>query len=447
MKFEELKTTLIAAAKKAGITDYEIYYQRGSSLSAEALKDELNSFTSSADGGICFRCVIDGKQGYASSELLTKEAVEGLVEKARANAKVSQSEDEIILFAGSDSYAPLEAVRAQFPEAAELRRSTLELQKALYENSPLVGDGTQSGISYYEDEVYLFNSKGLDLSNRVCGGLRYADAVVRQGEEAESAFAFAEEQNKEDCFALPEKTVKTALSRLGAVTIPSGKYPVVIDGKVFKDFLSAFSPIFSAKNAQKGLSRLAGKEGEAIAASLVTIVDDPMREGSFAKTNFDGEGVATAKREVVKDGVLKTLLYDLSTAKKAGVESTGNGQKPSYSAPVSISPYQFSILPGEDPRDALFGLAKDGIFVTGCKGFHAGANAVTGDFSMESYGFLIRDGKQAEPIKSFTISGNIFELFKEIAALGDTVYWSMPSGFTAFGSPDLYLPLVSVAGD
>ena len=72
---------------------------------------------------------------------------------------------------------------------------------------------------------------------------------------------------------------------------------------------------------------------------------------------------------------------------------------------------------------------------------------MTGDFSMESYGFLIRDGKQAEPIKSFTISGNIFELFKEIAALGDTVYWSMPSGFTAFGSPDLYLPLVSVAGD
>ena len=102
---------------------------------------------------------------------------------------------------------------------------------------------------------------------------------------------------------------------------------------------------------------------------------------------------------------------------------------------------------GKSSREDLFALAKDGIFVTGCKGFHAGANAVTGDFSMESYGFMIRDGKQAEPIKSFTISGNIFDLFKAIEGLGNEVCWGMPSGFTAFGSPDLFLPSVSVAGE
>ena len=221
----------------------------------------------------------------------------------------------------------------------------------------------------------------------------------------------------------------------------------MIDGKVFRDFLSTFSPIFSAKNAQKGLSRLAGKEGEAIASPLITIIDDPMREGSPVKTNFDGEGVATARREVVKDGVLTTLLYDLTTAKKAGVESTGNGQKASYASPVSIAPYQFSIKAGTSSRGDLFALAKDGVFVTGCKGFHAGADALTGDFSIESYGFMIRDGKQAEPIKSFTISGNFFELFKEIGAIGDTVFWGTPSGCTAFGSPDLFLPSISVAGE
>lgn len=447
MSFEELKNCLQKAAEAAGISDYEIFYQRGSSLSADALKDELNSFTSSSGGGICFRCVIDGKQGYASSELLTEEALEGLVEKARSNAEVSQSEDEIILFSGSDSYAPLEQPTAVFPDASELCRNTLELQKSLYDASPLVGDGTQSGIAYYEDESCLFNSKGLNLSNRIFGGVRYADAVVRSGEEAESAFAFAEEQNEADCKELSKKVIEKAKSRLGAVTVASGKYPVVIDGKAFKDFLSAFSPIFSAKNAQKGLSRLAGKEGKTIASPIVTIVDDPMRKGAQAKTNFDGEGVATARREVVKDGVLQTLLYDLSTAKNAGVESTGNGQRSSYDAPVAIAPYQFSIEAGSASREELLAKAGDGIFVTGCKGFHAGANSVTGDFSMESYGFRIREGKQAEPVKSFTISGNIFDLFCEIESLGNTVYWGMSAGMTSFGSPDLYLPSVSVAGD
>ena len=60
MKFNELKVILSKAAKEAGIVDYEIYYQRGSSLSADALKDELDSFTSSSEGGVCFRCVVDG---------------------------------------------------------------------------------------------------------------------------------------------------------------------------------------------------------------------------------------------------------------------------------------------------------------------------------------------------------------------------------------------------
>ena len=447
MKFDELKKILDEAAADAGIRDYEIYYQSGSSLSADALKDEINSFTSSKEGGICFRCVVDGKQGYASSELLSKEALSELPQKALSNAKVSSSEDEVFLFAGSPAYAKLAPVDTRFPEASALCHSVLDLQKSLYAESPKVGDGTQSGIAYYEEEIHLANSKGLNLSNRICGGLRYAEAVVREGEEAESGYAFADEENEEDCKALAKKTVDAACARLGAVTVASGKYPIVIDGKVFRDFLSAFSPIFSAKNAQKGLSRLAGKEGETIASPLVTIVDDPMREGAPAKTNFDGEGVATARREVVKDGVLKTLLYDLTTAKKAGVESTGNGQKPSYASPVSIAPYQFSIGAGKSSREDLFALAKDGIFVTGCKGFHAGANAVTGDFSMESYGFRIRDGKSAEPIKSFTISGNFFDLLKEIAGLGDTVSWGMPLGLTAFGSPDLFLPSVSVAGD
>ena len=143
----------------------------------------------------------------------------------------------------------------------------------------------------------------------------------------------------------------------------------------------------------------------------------------------------------------KTLLYDLSTAKKAGVESTGNGQKSSYSAAVSISHYQFSIEPGEKSREELFSHAKDGIYVTGCKGFHAGANPVTGDFSMESYGFRIRNGAVAEPIKSFTNSVNFFDLLKEIGEIGNEVCWGMPSGFTAFGSPDLFLPSVSIAGE
>jgi len=77
---------------------------------------------------------------------------------------------------------------------------------------------------------------------------------------------------------------------------------------------------------------------------------------------------------------------------------------------------------------------------------HAGANAVTGDYSIESAGFMVRDGRRAEAVKSFTIAGNFFDFIKEIEALADTVHLGMPSGFTVFGSPDALVRGVSVAG-
>ncbi|MBO7273540.1 MAG: TldD/PmbA family protein, partial [Clostridia bacterium] len=174
-------------------------------------------------------------------------------------------------------------------------------------------------------------------------------------------------------------------------------------------------------------------------------IDDPMREGSPIKTPFDGEGVATARRAVVENGVLKTMLYDLTTAKKAGVISTGNGQKGSYAAPVSIAPYNFGMMAGDCDLDTLLSMAGEGIYITECKGFHAGANAVTGDFSIESAGFMIRDGKLAEPVKSFTIAGNFFELIKNIDTLGNEVRWGIPSR-TTFGAPDVLVRDMSVAG-
>jgi regulator of protease activity HflC (stomatin/prohibitin superfamily) len=93
-----------------------------------------------------------------------------------------------------------------------------------------------------------------------------------------------------------------------------------------------------------------------------------------------------------------------------------------------------------------FEKAADGIYVTGIKGLHAGANPITGDFSVESEGFLIKDGKKAGPVKSFTVAGNFFELLKKIDSLSNEVKWGIPGGFTVFGSPDVLLRDMSVAG-
>ena len=445
MLFEQMKNALIAAANEAGIEQYEIYYQVGESISAETLKDEISAFASSVSGGICFRCIVDGKMGYASSELMSEEAMGELVKNAISNAACIDSDDEVFIFEGSPEYAKIDAEDVKLTDAVTIRDMALRLQKETYAQSEKVGDGTQSMAMSSVSEVRLYNSNGLALSNRTGMSGAYAAAVVRDGEEAQEAFDFSVGTSFEEVKQTSANAVREALDKIGATVAPSGKQNVVFSGKQFRQFLAVFSSAFSAKSAQLGLSLLAGKEGEQIAAPFVNIIDDPMRENSPIKTPFDGEGVATARRAVVENGVLKTMLYDLTTAKKAGVASTGNGQKGSYASPVAIAPYNFGLMAGDCDLDVLLSKAGEGIYITECKGFHAGANAVTGDFSIESAGFMIREGKLAEPVKSFTIAGNFFELIKNIDTLGNEVHWGIP-GRTVFGSPDVLVREMSVAG-
>ena len=84
--------------------------------------------------------------------------------------------------------------------------------------------------------------------------------------------------------------------------------------------------------------------------------------------------------------------------------------------------------------------------MTELKGLHAGADAVTGDFSIESAGFLVQNGKKGKAIRSFTVAGNFFDLLLNIEALSDRVHFGMPGGLAVFGSPDALVRSMSVAG-
>lgn len=441
MNFTEIKEIISAACKKHGVEEYEVFYTVGEDISAETLKDEVSAFSSGESAKVYFRCLVDGHMGYSSGNCFDAEELEDMVVSARDNAKVIENDDVVMIFKGSESYAKTTAPEPVVVNAGELKNKALEIQKATYAADPAVVDGTQSVAMSFRNEIYLYNSHGLELSNRVGMSGCYVEAVVNKDGESRNNFEFAENIYSNDAAELPAKAVQGALEMIGATVIPSGKYDVVIDGTQMRSLLSAFSSAFSAKNALLGMSRLAGKEGTKIAADIVTITDDPMREGCPVQTPFDDEGVATYKKTVVENGVLNTLLYDLTTAYKTGKTTTGNGRRGG-----NIAPYNFGICAGTNTQEELFEKVGDGIYVTGVKGLHAGANAITGDFSVESVGFLIKDGKKAGPIKSFVIAGNFFRMLEDIDSLGNEVKWGIPGGFTVFGAPDVLIKDMSVAG-
>lgn len=446
MDFNSVKEYLFEAAKKAGLDEYEVYFMESDGISAETLKDEISSFSSTVSGGIGFRCIVNGKIGIASTELFTKEEMAELVERAKNNAKYIENDDKAIIFKGSPEYAKISPKNMATSDAAEIKSVALELIKKTYEQSEYITDGTQTYAVQEKTKMILANSHGLYLENEVgvCGAL--VQAVVAKDGESQYGGDIETGFDKEKLEKMPKEAIDEALSKIGAKEIPSGKYDIIFDGKQMRALLSAFSSVFSGRNAYLGLSLLKGKEGEKIAAECLTLVDDPMYASSPMQTSFDGEGVATYKKNVIENGVLKTLLYDLASADKVGRESTGNGIRSSYASAVSISPYHFYIEGGEQSDEQLFENLDNGIYITELKGLHAGANAVTGDFSIESAGFEIKNGKIGSAIKSFTVAGNFFELIKNIEALSNNVKFGFPAGFTVFGAPNTLIRGCSVAG-
>ena len=242
------------------------------------------------------------------------------------------------------------------------------------------------------------------------------------------------------------KAVADAKRKLGGEPPATGVYPVVFNPEAMCSLLGVFSSVFSSENAQKGLSRLGTMEGEVIAAECVTLVDDPFHKENPMPINFDGEGCPTHKKNVIECGKLNTLLYNMKTAAVAGKETTGNAAKGGYDAPVMVRPFTMYLEAGNLSEDELLAKAGNGVMITSLGGLHAGANPISGDFSLQSSGFTIVDGKKGEYIKSFTVAGNFYDLLKNITALANNSHLPRPMGMTTFGAPSTRVDGLSIAG-
>ena len=120
MNFNEFKQLVIAECASQGIGEYELYYQAGSNTSVDTFQHQINEFSSALAGGVCFRCIVNGKMGYASTEALNAEQAKAVVQKAADNAAVLEAEEAVFLGEGGQEYEPLEDRSYQLPTTEEL---------------------------------------------------------------------------------------------------------------------------------------------------------------------------------------------------------------------------------------------------------------------------------------------------------------------------------------
>jgi PmbA protein len=211
------------------------------------------------------------------------------------------------------------------------------------------------------------------------------------------------------------EAARRTLAKLGSRKVPTCQVPAVFTPEAGRSLLGQLAGVVSGGAVWRKSTYLAEREGTAVASSLVSIVDHPLLPRGPGSRPFDGEGLAARPNVVVSEGVLRTFLCDVYSARKLGRRSTGSAGRGLGGGPhVSLS--NFLLRPGKTTADEIVKLDR-GFLVTELMGF--GFNPVTGDFSQGAAGFWIEDGERAFPVSEVTLSVNFDELWKGIDAVGD----------------------------
>ena len=436
MKQDYIKE-LLSQAKAAGIEAAEAYLSEKENFSAMRNNGALEDYQSNHTRGLGFRGLVNGRRGYASTEALDEESIGQLIRGVIESATLCESDDEQPLYQGGGQVLELELYQPELDKVApEAKLAKIEAM----ENACKAADSRYlNGYNMVETTkhtVRIANSFGMDqtYTENFCD--LYCGANVKEGDNV-STGGFVQISRDFDALdpdRLARDSVDQAVKGLNAEPVASGKYHVVFWNEALVSLLGVFSTVFSAETEQMGLSLLSGKLGETIAAPCVTLVDDPLRPDCLGSRPFDDEGVPSHQHMLVENGVFRTFLHNLKTARKAGVESTGNGSKADYSSPVRVAPSNLYFEPGALSFEELLSQVGDGIVITEVSGLHAGANPVSGDFSLLSKGYTLKDGKRDQPLERITVAGNFYELLKNIRAFASDLRF--PNGALGSASAD-----------
>lgn len=409
-----------ALAKEKGFQEVEINLSKSSSLSIQLYHHEIESFNANTDASLTIRGIYNDKFGTISLCSLTKENINNVLDMLLSNAKVIEKDEVAQLFQGSDKYHKVSTYNKAYEKVSiDQKKKDLFLLESLIEKAdPRVADVFEVGFEETVSENTILNSNGMKLKQKSNYFVFTGGVLLKDENDAQDNFDIVldNDYSKLNIEELAKKIVDGAKEKLGGKPCESKKMKTVLDSDCVSTLLGVLLSHASAEKVQKHTSLLEGKLNEKIASNKITLQDTPLKRTVYARW-FDDEGVATYNKDIIKNGVLKTYLYNLETAKKDGVTSTANGV--GGGSKIGTGCFALSLKPGKKSLTEIFTKIQNGIYITSLMGAHAGINPSSGDFSLQAKGFLIENGVKTSPVSLITVSGNILKLFKDVVEVAN----------------------------
>jgi len=406
----------------------EIFVENTARDTIQMLNGQVEKANWGIDAGLGLRIIFGTSAVYAYTNNTSRESLLKLAKDASQAVKASIKSGSPIHAVINNSVAQKFADAGVIPPEKVGKKAIVDAlrsaSQAAYDYDALV---TQTSCIYghVSQDILIANSAGIWAEDKRVRTRVFIQAVASEGNEkqtgsrspgAKGGYDFIETLNFPE---LGKKAATTAVTMLKADLCPSGKMPVIIDnafgGVIFHE---ACAHSLEATSVAKGASTFADKLGQEIAQPCVTAVDDGTLPGQWGTLNVDDEGTPTRRNVLIENGVLKSFLVDNLNGLKMGMPSTGSGRRESYRfAPTSRMTNTY-ILPGQDKPEDIIAATEEGLYAKQMGG--GSVNPSSGDFNFAVLeGYMIRNGKIAEPVRGATLIGKGNEVLANIDRVAD----------------------------
>jgi PmbA protein len=427
--------------------EFEIYVSEASKSKIDIEDKALDRVEASKEQGVGIRLIKGSKVGFSYTTKLTKDDVERCTKMAMDIALSQDTEDDITDFILKEPkenknhielYDKTGLTKSKEEKISKLIKMEDDI-KAYDPRINLVRD-----LSYTESTyTYLMeNSYGVKVEETMSGFFVMGCAIAKDKEDTSSGCSYMGSRFLEDIDfeTLSKEIAINTVSLLNPKSFETKSLPVVFSQDSMVSLLRTFSSIFLGDALIKNRTMLKDRLNEQIASQEVNIIDDGTIDRALGSSRFDADGNPTQKNVVLENGVFKSFLHNIYTAKKSNQQPTANSVRAGYKSVPQTGIHNFYLVPKNNSLETLLGAYEDCVYITELMGLHM-ADPISGNFSLGASGIVYKNGKPSYPIRAVTVASNFLELLKKVKLIGNDFRF-----FGHVGSPSVLVEEITIGG-
>ena len=435
-QLQEMSADVLRRAKDAGATAAEAEISLGFGQNVSVRMGETETIEYNRDKGVSVTVYFGQQKGHASTSDLSPQAIQDTV-SAACNIARYTAKDEFCGLADADLMAKdIPDLDLYHPWALSVDDAislAKECEASARGVDKRITNSEGASVSTYEGMFAYANSHGFNGGYATSRQGMSCSVIAEEADSMQRDYWYTTARSAKDldsAAAVGRLAGERTVRRLGSKRIKTAQVPVLFEASLASGLISHLISAISGGNLYRKSTFLLDSLGKQVMSSHITIEEQPHLLKGLASSPFDNEGVATKPRTLIKEGVLNGYMLSSYSARKLGMQSTGNAG----------GNHNLIVSHGDLDLNGLLKMMGTGLLVTELLGH--GINMVTGDYSRGAAGFWVENGVIVHPVEEITIAGNLQTMLKQIVAVGSDV---LVQGSKQVGS--ILIENMTVAGD